>query len=131
MRITAKRLRYTMELFAPVFSDGLKGEINVVKEVQEGLGDLHDCDVWLQALPEFLVTECQRMVEYCGDAKGMRRVSKGIETLIDMRTQDRQELYDAFAALWKQTVRDSVWDNLRQRLRDSMPADGPASIVEE
>ncbi len=131
MRITAKRLRYTMELFAPVFDDALKSEINVVKDVQEALGELHDCDVWLQTLPEFLESERQRMIEYCGDAKGMKRVARGIETLIEVRRADRQELYSAFVALWKQTVRDSVWDNLRQRLRDTMPADGPASLVEE
>ena len=45
MRIAAKRLRYTLELFSVVFADDGKRQIERVKAVQEALGNLHDLDV--------------------------------------------------------------------------------------
>jgi CHAD domain-containing protein len=44
-RIAAKRLRYVLEIMAPLFdADAARRRC---KEVQELLGDLHDCDVML------------------------------------------------------------------------------------
>jgi CHAD domain-containing protein len=50
MRIAAKWLRYTMELFTPAYADELADAIATVKKVQEQLGDLHDSDVRLDLL---------------------------------------------------------------------------------
>ena len=45
MRISAKRLRYTLELFRPQFGKAGERQIERVKTVQELLGTLHDHDV--------------------------------------------------------------------------------------
>ena len=45
LRISAKRLRYTIELFAHVLGPDANAAIGVVKDLQERLGDLHDADV--------------------------------------------------------------------------------------
>ena len=45
MRISAKRLRYTLELFRDVFGETGKAQIDRVKAIQEALGNLHDHDV--------------------------------------------------------------------------------------
>jgi len=45
MRIAAKRLRYTLEMFRPALTDDGPRLIDVVKEVQERIGAIHDADV--------------------------------------------------------------------------------------
>ena len=46
MRIAAKRLRYTQEIFAPCFPDKeYKWLSDQVKSVQEQIGEIHDADV--------------------------------------------------------------------------------------
>jgi hypothetical protein len=45
MRISAKRLRYTLELFRPQFGKASDRQIERVKMIQELLGTLHDHDV--------------------------------------------------------------------------------------
>ena len=65
MRIAAKRLRYTLEAFAPLY-DELKAELKAIKRLQEALGQLHDCDVWIVQLPLFLEEERARTSAYFG-----------------------------------------------------------------
>jgi hypothetical protein len=50
MRIAAKRLRYAMELFAPCWGGKLTTLAQEVSELQGSLGELHDCDVWIDDL---------------------------------------------------------------------------------
>jgi hypothetical protein len=55
LRIAAKRLRYTLELFAGVFGDEGKRQIDRVKAIQEALGTLHDLDVRIALISDELV----------------------------------------------------------------------------
>ena len=48
MRIQAKWLRYTMEVFAPLYQEELSDEIKMMKNFQDTLGEMHDCDVWVE-----------------------------------------------------------------------------------
>jgi CHAD domain-containing protein len=50
LRIAAKRLRYAMELFAVCFGDEMIPLADEVTEMQTSLGELHDCDVWIEEL---------------------------------------------------------------------------------
>jgi CHAD domain-containing protein len=45
MRIAAKRLRYVLELTAPVFGEGAERGAKHAKKLQDLLGEIHDCDV--------------------------------------------------------------------------------------
>ena len=45
MRIAAKRLRYILELTAPCFGPYAAKAARQVKDVQDLLGEIHDCDV--------------------------------------------------------------------------------------
>ena len=47
MRIAAKRLRYVLELHAPVFGPASRAAAKIVRDVQELLGEIHDCDEML------------------------------------------------------------------------------------
>lgn len=48
IRIAAKRLRYSMQLFAPCCDQSLAEQSAEVAQLQTSLGDLHDGDVWLE-----------------------------------------------------------------------------------
>ena len=50
MRIAAKSLRYSLELFTHCFRDELTEPAKEIAELQSSLGDLHDCDVWIEDL---------------------------------------------------------------------------------
>src|SRR3712207_9199304 len=54
LRIAAKRLRYTLELFDVVFGDLGKRQIERVKAIQEDLGTLHDFDVRIHLMEDEL-----------------------------------------------------------------------------
>ncbi|MCM3905869.1 MAG: CHAD domain-containing protein [Pyrinomonadaceae bacterium] len=48
MRIAGKRLRYAMELFAACWGDRLEVFVRQVTQIQSSLGELHDCDLWIE-----------------------------------------------------------------------------------
>ena len=54
LRIAAKRLRYTLELFRPQFGVAGERQIERVKAVQEALGQLHDHDVRIALISDEL-----------------------------------------------------------------------------
>lgn len=54
MRIAAKRLRYSIELYTQCWGEQLAPFAKEVGRLQESLGELHDCDVWLEELAERL-----------------------------------------------------------------------------
>jgi CHAD domain-containing protein len=55
MRIAAKRLRYAMQLFATCLNETLAEHAAQVAELQTALGNLHDCDVWIEDLGRMLL----------------------------------------------------------------------------
>ena len=51
LRIAGKHLRYALEAFRDAYPDGLADDLKALKKLQDTVGELHDCDVWLQRLP--------------------------------------------------------------------------------
>lgn len=62
MRISAKRLRYTLELFSEVFGKQGAKQITRVKEIQEILGELHDADVRIEIIEDELIKLAARQM---------------------------------------------------------------------
>lgn len=83
MRIVAKRFRYALELFSPCWNDALAPFAEEVAELQSSLGDLHDCDEWIETLGQRLRT-LQRQ----------RETAEGGPVSTEVRVQDRR------AAVW-------------------------------
>lgn len=48
MRIAAKRLRYALDLFAQCWGEPLSVFSREVAKLQSSLGELHDCDLWIE-----------------------------------------------------------------------------------
>ena len=51
-RLEAKRVRYTLELFEPLYGAAIKGHLEGIKKVQHVLGQLNDCQATLELIPE-------------------------------------------------------------------------------
>jgi len=120
MRIAAKRLRYTMEVFAPLYESGLKQPLQAAREAQDVLGDIHDGDVWVQVLPQFIEEERARTLEYFGHARSFGRLEAGLVYLQQERQRYRAERYQEFVEFWQQTQGKDVWGDLRQTLRSRL-----------
>jgi CHAD domain-containing protein len=43
VRLAAKRIRYTLELFRPCYGAGLESRIESLRQVQQVLGEINDC----------------------------------------------------------------------------------------
>jgi len=126
MRIAAKRLRYTMELFTPIFDDELKTEIKMLKKIQTLLGDIHDCDVWDDLLTSFVRDERERHEGFHGHLRGFKKIRDGIEHLRADRERERRDLYQQFIAAWDDALANDRWGAIRRRLQDAVMGGPPA-----
>jgi len=112
MRISAKRLRYTMEVFAALYEDELDQPIKAIRELQMILGDFHDCAVWVEYLPQFLEQEKVRTLEYFGNTRSFNRLKSGILYLQENRRNYQAECYKNFVTFWEHTQNQDVWKKM-------------------
>jgi CHAD domain-containing protein len=116
MRIAAKWLRYTLEVFSPLYSTQLSASIQASRKMQELLGAIHDCDVWLIMLPAFLTQERQRMQDYLGHTRPFYLLVPGIEAFQQDRLTERQRLYTSFLKNWEKVKARKIWDELHETI---------------
>ncbi|MBV9850720.1 MAG: CHAD domain-containing protein [Armatimonadetes bacterium] len=91
MRIAAKRLRYTMEIFAPCFPGREFPKIyDQVKSIQEQIGEIHDADVRGPLFQGFVDTHADQRPE----------IRVGLEALARAEQAKRAKLYQEFLAYW-------------------------------
>lgn len=109
MRIAGKRLRYTMEIFAPIYVDDLKPFIITMKDIQDTLGEFHDADVWVSWLPKFVDKEKKRIEDYFGNTGPLERLMPGIHHLMALNEQTRADAYQAFLMIWQTMADDNAW----------------------
>jgi CHAD domain-containing protein len=117
MRIAAKWLRYTMELFAPAYADELKQPLGAVKKIQELLGDLHDSDVRLDILRGALDARLDpRGLEALGLMLG-EPVRGSVAALLDAETETRRRCYQAFHKEWRKLARQGFAETCLDRIQ--------------
>jgi hypothetical protein len=143
MRIACKRLRYVLEIFGIAFTADLDPYLDQIKELQDLLGDIHDCDVqvpmlddhlaWLTAreagAARRLVTETARTTAGAAPTEEQfrafqhrlevgRRGSErlGVHALIGRRRRERNELYARFIARWGSMAQEGFRDGLESAL---------------
>ena len=112
MRISAKRLRYTLETFAPLFEDGLKNYLKAMRSAQDMLGAIHDCDVWAVYIPQFMDEERLRTAEYFGSIRTFKRLVPGLSLYQDARRSERESVYAAFRETWAGWKSEGLWESL-------------------
>lgn len=109
MRIAAKRLRYVMEIFNPVYGGKLKPFIHTIRSLQDALGLMHDCDVWLSMIPEFIEEERLRTGKFFGATSTFPRIERGLLFLTDYVRVERMKQYRKFVRIWNEAGMNSVW----------------------
>lgn len=117
MRIAAKRLRYTLEIFAPYHGKEIKMAVRNVKRLQERLGDIHDCDVWVERLPQFLEEAGATLPETPAGRRRRASLTRGIEHLAENRQQERQRLYRSLVRYWDRLESRDTWRKLLKKLK--------------
>ena len=73
-RLAAKRLRYTLEMFRPVFGPALDSRLGRLREVQQFLGSVQDCVVSVRRIretgtPDAALEEALQRIEKRAEAK--------------------------------------------------------------
>jgi CHAD domain-containing protein len=114
MRIAAKKLRYTLEVFAPLYKGKMDTTLEIMRTIQTSLGNIRDCDVWLITLPKFLEKERKLINKFYGHPRPYKRLVPGIEGIRSNRQIEREKLYSEFLANWQEYRHTNLWENLRK-----------------
>ncbi|MBO0777754.1 MAG: CHAD domain-containing protein [Ktedonobacteraceae bacterium] len=123
LRIAAKRLRYTLEIFADELPAGCEAVVSELTQIQDELGQLHDSDVLIallrlclgsqeNPLPERALAQLQRstarsfvwpdmVVELLDRSVAPSAEQRyGLEQLLRKQQQTRTEQYQTFRRHW-------------------------------
>jgi CHAD domain-containing protein len=95
MRIAAKRLRYVLELVGFLLGEVGPEAQRRARELQEVLGEIHDCDVMLERI-----------------ASSRERDPAGFDALAARFRDERAQQFAAFRSLWESIAQS----RLRERL---------------
>ena len=113
LRILAKRLRYSMELFALCWGKEWETMAKEVAHMQTSLGDLHDCDVWIQDLGTRLKRTSRKTVTELHDLQ----IKAAATWLLKHFTAIRTEHYQDAVSRWEQWQADSFLEHLAERTK--------------
>lgn len=126
LRIAAKRLRYTLELFREVFGDAGKVQLDRVKAIQAELGELHDHDVRIALILDELRRVATEQVdrlgrelataperEHAAIAASVLRPPpddprRGLIALLGREYARRRDRYWSFRRLWDQQLAEGM-----------------------
>jgi hypothetical protein len=130
MRIAAKRLRYVLEVTGFCFGRPADTARRRARDLQDILGEIHDCDVMLPRVREHL-KQLQR-----GDAKAVREKAdkapdldprlaalaphrtayRGLDVLAVYLEARRKLLSDRFEAFWRRQEETGTWKRLERAI---------------
>jgi CHAD domain-containing protein len=108
MRIAAKRLRYAMELFQQCWGRSLLTFAKTAARMQTALGEVHDCDVWIDSVG--------KQINQARKQKQDDRIGALIWLLshfVKVRTKHLRQAYD----LWREWEATDVSGQVRQAIR--------------
>jgi len=114
MRIYAKKLRYTMEHFAPLYPDKLTEEIENVKAFQDVLGEMHDCDVRIGYIPKFIEETKAKIQLKKNKTVDPAKIEQELLNFLTYTRQKRKENYSQFVHLWSEAQKKGFFDQLRK-----------------
>lgn len=119
LRILAKRLRYATELFAPCWGEDLTAIAKEIAQLQTSLGELHDCDVWIERLG----AQLKRTARKSKSDKENSKLRAGAAWLLKHFAAERMEHYREALARWEQWQADGLLDQLVSILNRDQPAE--------
>ncbi len=114
MRIYAKKLRYTMEAFAPLYKNELAKELETITAFQDVLGEMHDCDVWADYIPKF-IDKAKAKIKSSGNKKEeASKFEKALLKFLSYIKEQRRKHYNQFVRLWNRNMNSNFFVNLRK-----------------
>ncbi len=130
MRISAKRLRYAMETFEELYAGQLKPFISTSRKLQDQLGAIHDLDVWIAFIPQFIEEERARIVDYFGNPRPLRRLLPGLEAFRQSCIDKREATYREFLADWAEIEKGKTWNNLLKLINTPLDLEAALRAIE-
>lgn len=121
MRIAAKHLRYTLETFTSLYPGTLDAYISRVRKMQDLLGEIHDRDVWIDFLPQFVEQETGRVIKYSGSRRAMTFFIPGVQYLEGLEQDLRGSNYSDFLTIWDKWQEARLWPSLRYKISIHLP----------
>ena len=149
LRIAAKRLRYSLELFRPVFGALGETQIERIKGIQEELGALHDHDVRIALAEDELTAVAAEQAAAVNDALAAAPTHqhaaitasalrpppdeprRGLIALLGRLHAGRREHYQAFRELWDRYSAEGMRAHLAALSSLPLAASQPHSVVSE
>lgn len=122
MRIAAKHLRYTLEIFAPVYRLGLKKYIARVTRLQQLLGEIHDTDVWIDMVSLILLKERSMTRDFTDPDRPGPAVISGLKFFLKDRENERTKLFRQTVRYWSLLKRTELWEDLKKEILTSQKA---------
>ncbi len=137
MRIAAKRLRYILEIADGCFGAYAQTAAKRAKELQDLIGEIHDCDVTIprvEALSmEACVIDAQAVVARAA-ALGAEDLDpalaadaphaaahRGLQTIVTFLTARRTLLFERFLAFWAELEAEGFRERLEEAIRARPP----------
>ena len=122
MRIAAKRLRYILEIAEESFGHYAATASKRIKELQDLLGEIHDCDVTLPRVLDLAARaragDVAAARRKAGDAEDLppraasggpnAQAYRGLAALATYHQARRELLFDRFVAFWESLQREGM-----------------------
>jgi hypothetical protein len=132
MRIAAKRLRYVLEAAGFTLGPPATTARRRARDLQDVLGELHDCDVMLPRVEEHLAEmrrdDAKAVRARAADAPDLdprlvtraphRTAYRGLEILAVYLQARRELLFDRFCEMWRELERKRVFERLDRAARE-------------
>ncbi|HSM25995.1 MAG TPA: CHAD domain-containing protein [Anaerolineaceae bacterium] len=112
LRIAIKNLRYTTELFKPILPE-LDASLTTMKKFQDDLGEIHDCDVWIDNLDSFMEKEKRKIQNFYGQSGPFNFIKPGIVFLMDQLKSRKIDIHNQFLTRWHEEYQHEFWANLQ------------------
>ena len=108
LRIAAKRVRYILEAAEPVFGESATRGLKTMKQLQDLLGDIHDCDELLPLLDEHVGKLRSEDAAAAADGRPLpnRRKYRGLEALRAHTIAEREQLLKRLPRKWAKVETD-------------------------
>ena len=134
MRIAAKRLRYVLEVTGFCFGRPADTARRRARDLQDILGEIHDCDVMLprvrRHLKELQRADAQVVRKKAGETPDLdprlaaqsphRTAYRGLDVLAVYLEARRQLLSDRFVAFWRRQEETGTWPRLERSVEKSL-----------